>query len=308
VQQLTAHAVVRRGDAVGLVPAVEPGAPDGVPGWWSLPGGGIRHGEHPRAAVVRALADGTGVPVVVRGLRAVDSDVVARPERGESLHALRIVYDVEPVDGRAADGLRLLRLDELAGGLLLPFVARVLAAPPPDPGVQRETDPAETDPVETDPLATDPLGSAVPHQEPDGGGEAARSRRVGAYAVVVDGGRILLTRLVGSGRWTLPGGGIDHGEEPRDAVRREVYEETGLELVGADLRDVDSLHFVGHAPDGRLENFQAVCVVYTGAVGPGEPRVVEVEGSTDAAAWVPLDDLPRMHLSRLVGGATAHLQ
>ena len=56
-----------------------------------------------------------------------------------------------------------------------------------------------------------------------------------AYAVILRerGGRveILLSRLAPrvsrSELWTLPGGGVDHGEDPRDALIREVQEEAG---------------------------------------------------------------------------------
>lgn len=43
-------------------------------------------------------------------------------------------------------------------------------------------------------------------------------------------GNILLERLSEESRWTLPAGGIDPGESPREAIIREVYEETGLEI------------------------------------------------------------------------------
>ena len=125
-------------------------------------------------------------------------------------------------------------------------------------------------------------------------------QRAGAYAVLAHDGRILLTRLSSTKVWTLPGGGIDHGEDPVDAVRREVHEETGLPLTGARLLDVDSVHFTGHAPDGRLEDFHAVRLLFTGAVPLDvEPRVVEVGGSSDAAAWRPIAELDERERRRL---------
>ena len=128
--------------------------------------------------------------------------------------------------------------------------------------------------------------------EDDPGDGPVKVQRAGAYAVLAHDGRILLTRLSYTKVWTLPGGGIDHGEDPLDAVRREVHEETGLPLTDARLLDVDSVHFTGHAPDGRLEDFHAVRFLFTGTVPLDvEPRVVEVGGSADAAAWRPIAEL-----------------
>lgn len=58
--------------------------------------------------------------------------------------------------------------------------------------------------------------------------------RVAAYAVIIDAGRILLSWFNGNHRndpgWTLPGGGVDYGEQMPAAVRREVKEETGYDV------------------------------------------------------------------------------
>ncbi|WP_030911633.1 NUDIX hydrolase [Streptomyces sp. NRRL F-5126] len=120
------------------------------------------------------------------------------------------------------------------------------------------------------------------------------SLRVAAYAVLVDDGRILLSRLVphlrdgsAAGRWTLPGGGMDHGEDPLDTVVREVGEETGHASRMTALLGIDS-----HTRDG----FHEVRVFYAGEVTGGVLRP-EADGSTDLAAWHPLDavaDLPHV--------------
>jgi len=134
------------------------------------------------------------------------------------------------------------------------------------------------------------------------GAEVIKVQRAGAYAVLLAGEQVLLTRLARSGRWTLPGGGIDVGEQPIESLRREVYEESGLELDRIRLVGVTAARWTGHAPDGIEEDFQAVQVLYTAAASTDvTPRVVEVDGSTSEVAWVPfarLGDLPLTYVAR----------
>ena len=76
-----------------------------------------------------------------------------------------------------------------------------------------------------------------------------KRQRVAAYAVILRDGEILLSRLSATVTpdelWTLPGGGLDHGEDPRDAVVREVHEETGLHAVVGETARVYSAHLPG---------------------------------------------------------------
>jgi hypothetical protein len=52
------------------------------------------------------------------------------------------------------------------------------------------------------------------------------------------------------------------------------------------------VHLTGNAPDGRLEDFHAVNLVYEADVPDDEePRVREVDGTTDAVQWVPIADI-----------------
>ena len=135
-----------------------------------------------------------------------------------------------------------------------------------------------------------------------------RRQRVAAYAVLLRGHgderAVLLTRMSSrtriEGRWTLPGGGIEHGEEPRDTVRREVYEETGLHVEPGAVIDVHSTHYVGPRSDGLVEDYHGLHVIFAAEVLAEslgvEPHVVEVGGSTDLASWVPLREASSLPL------------
>jgi 8-oxo-dGTP diphosphatase len=266
-QRVGAYAVILRDDRIllsrlsSLVTSEE---------LWTLPGGGLEHGEDPRDAVVREIHEETGLSAEVGETARVYSAHLPsawRDGRRIDAHALRIVYDgwvpvdapdphVVEVDGSTAEAAWIPVRDVLDG--TVPVAAVVVEA----------------------------LRDHRPF----------RKQRVAAYALVVRDDRVLLTRISArghhSGWWTLPGGGVDHGESPREALEREMVEECGVVCRVGALVDVHDVHFDGTAPSGRHEDFHAVHLVFEADVDAGaEPRVVEVDGTTDAVAWVPLGEV-----------------
>lgn len=136
-------------------------------------------------------------------------------------------------------------------------------------------------------------------------GDRARRQRVGAYGIARDAaGRVLLVRaappLTVAGRWFLPGGGVEHGETPRDSLRREVEEETGLEIADAALLGV--LSDTWPIPDGTV--LHTVRLVYRIEAWSGVLRD-ETGGTSDRAAWIGAEDLRDVPLVRYAREALA---
>jgi len=122
-------------------------------------------------------------------------------------------------------------------------------------------------------------------------------QRVAAYGLARDGDRVLLSHLGrgdARGRWTLPGGGLDFGERPADAVVREVYEETGLTVRVEELLDADAelIRSVDH--DGTPIEGHPVRFLYRVTVLGGTLGVVERDGSTDDARWFGPGEVPEL--------------
>jgi ADP-ribose pyrophosphatase YjhB (NUDIX family) len=135
--------------------------------------------------------------------------------------------------------------------------------------------------------------------------QAAPWIRVGAYAIVTDATRrILLCRISpaypAAGLWTLPGGGVDHGEHPDDAVLRELHEETGLTGTRGPVAAIWS--GLIEKPASRPGPLHWIAILYRVAAQPGELRL-EVGGSTDAVAWYTLDEAAELPRVDLVDGA-----
>ncbi len=136
-----------------------------------------------------------------------------------------------------------------------------------------------------------------------------RRRRIAAYGLCYDNeGRVLLVRAAtgyaGAGRWCLPGGGVDHGQHPEDAVIREVEEETGLRVAVKRPRDVlTDIERLPMVPAWRHQDR----IIFDVKIIGGELRD-EREGSSDRAAWVSAEELvtlPLMPLAARVLGTAS---
>jgi len=127
--------------------------------------------------------------------------------------------------------------------------------------------------------------------------EPQRVTRVSAYAICVDDAeRLLLCRIApghtmdDDGKWTLPGGGLDHGEDPRDGALRELVEETGYVGELGELLTVDSSARRIRKRDGSEADYHGVRIVYRCRVIGGQLRI-EADGSTDDARWFTAGEL-----------------
>jgi 8-oxo-dGTP diphosphatase len=130
--------------------------------------------------------------------------------------------------------------------------------------------------------------------------EVAERQRVAAYGVCIDEkGRLLLARASRSlsirGHWFLPGGGIEHGESPPQALRREIAEESGLTVEVGPLLTV--LSDVRVLPDGL--SLHTLRVIYRVTSWTGTLRA-EQGGTTDAVRWCTKNELAALPLSAYV--------
>ncbi|WP_234390637.1 NUDIX hydrolase [Nocardia suismassiliense] len=127
------------------------------------------------------------------------------------------------------------------------------------------------------------------------------SFRLAAYAVCIDDGRVLLARQVspdGESNWTLPGGKVEHGEDPFDAVIRELTEETGCRGSVERLLGVDSRVIPAAVARAGTEH-QNVGIFYRVRVTGGRLRP-ESNGETAEPTWTPLAEVDRLRRSSLV--------
>lgn len=111
--------------------------------------------------------------------------------------------------------------------------------------------------------------------------------RVGVGAVVFRGDAVLVIRRGKppfKGQWSIPGGGLDHGEKLTDAVAREVREETGVEVRILGLLDVFE------ALPAQTGQAHVIMIDYVADWISGEP---EAGDDAEAAEFVSLEEAER---------------
>lgn len=129
-------------------------------------------------------------------------------------------------------------------------------------------------------------------------------RRIAAYAVARDGeGRVLLVRASSRsgtpGVWSLPGGAVDHGEDPNHTVVRETAAETGLSVAVSGLRDVlADMRSLPH----RGVTIHTDRLIYSVSIRGGN-LIDRVGHPTDLARWHTLEEAERLRLRPFTAAA-----
>jgi ADP-ribose pyrophosphatase YjhB (NUDIX family) len=113
-------------------------------------------------------------------------------------------------------------------------------------------------------------------------------------AILLRRGRILMAQRGKEplkGWWSLPGGALEIGESLADAVRREVLEETGLEVEPLGVFEIFEriLRDAAGAPEYHYVLIDYVCRVKGGKLFPGD--------DVCAVEWVRRKDLPALQIT-----------
>ncbi|QSB04753.1 NUDIX hydrolase [Natronoglycomyces albus] len=274
---------------------------DGSVGPWHLPGGVLEHGEAPFDAVVRQFNRDTGFTV------AAETPLQAVSTVRRDVHTNAIIYRVrlldepnadnasDPKGGRARRNCQWVTPEQASAEDHSPFVAAVLGTKD-----LRLADVAQPK-APQQPRPTPPTKARK--------GRRKRGQRFGAYGLVTDptGEMFLLARIAtgypGAGGWHLPGGGVDFSEQPRRAVAREIFEETGQHAIIGQLLDVTSFrHRRAIGPEGYPLDWHGVRAIYQATVSePSTAQVVEAAGgSTSDSRWFTRGELDRQELTAAV--------
>jgi 8-oxo-dGTP diphosphatase len=118
--------------------------------------------------------------------------------------------------------------------------------------------------------------------------------RPSAYAIIVNNDRVLLLNTVHTGTYSLPGGGIEIGETIEDALKREVREETGIDIeIVRFLRFAEQFFYYDPA-DVAFHSFLFFYLCRPQTIEICDDNEVD-DDSVEMPRWIKIDGLEKQH-------------
>lgn len=125
---------------------------------------------------------------------------------------------------------------------------------------------------------------------------------VGAFIFSADNKLLLGKAGVYVDSWSVPGGGIEEGETKPDAIKREVSEETGIDISGGEVEQLEDV-MTGESEKTLRDTGEHVLVkmtFYNFTVKlplPADKIALRTDDDFKEARWIPVSELPKLSLS-----------
>ena len=131
------------------------------------------------------------------------------------------------------------------------------------------------------------------------------NKHLGAYGIVIKNERILLVKKHGGpydGKYDLPGGTIEFCEKPEEALKRELIEETGIEVINYELFDADSVNVEWKSQNSLIKTHHIgifyKILEYANEI-KREIKIDEINDDSCGAEFLSIDELSKKDLSAI---------
>ena len=116
--------------------------------------------------------------------------------------------------------------------------------------------------------------------------------RPSAYGLIIKNNQVLLIKAKMHGIWELPGGGIEFNETISEALKREVYEETGYKITVKNNQPIHIQDNYFYAPD-LDKYFRAIPMVFLAKITTDKQKKLRDNKEVSEIAWFNLNHLPK---------------
>lgn len=123
-----------------------------------------------------------------------------------------------------------------------------------------------------------------------------KETRTGAYAVIIKDNKIALVKKANGGykgKYDLPGGKIEYHETPKEALKRECYEEIASTVIKAQLLDVTAITFTWQIKTGLNQLLHHIGILYKAEISEETLKNTADGKDSLGGKWIKIDELTK---------------
>ena len=127
-----------------------------------------------------------------------------------------------------------------------------------------------------------------------------KKTHIGTYGIIIENNKIVLIKKARGGylgKLDLPGGGIEHKETLDEALKREIMEETGLEITNYSLFDITSTNIEWEMEHDKIEDLHHIGILYNVNAKLQKLKTTKDGLDSNGADWYIINNLKKEDLT-----------